>query len=969
MAMGENRLINFRKERDGSRQRLLVYIFLFFLIFIISDNNAWAEEELPTIGNPGNTTINFFDYYVYDASGNQTVNYYRRYNSGINEDHTLWFHTNTEGNPIWNYWPKYEGGVTQGIVQPILGADGFPVLNCGEVVTQFSQSGKVEANLQCVQENESLAYLFQVPEDYVPADPFDPSDPNLTRNDSAGRVAWQAYPGVNKLFLVDENGKYVFNSQYHKALMDRDEGQIHVYKHTTTDSKKYGFYPFSATGERPDTNGDKSGWLFGAHIHTDFSVPYNYKVKNQNGEYYPMIYNFIGDDDVWVYIDGVLIGDIGGIHSRHNLSINFETGDITIKNTDKPSTNTTLHTTIWEMALKAFDGDWQEALAYFEEKGITWKIEGYEADGTPIIKTFAGSTYHTLDFFYLERGAGGSNMEMEFNLVSTYDFTAHKSLHRGSSQGDAVLQRDQFRYRLTGFPETYDGAVMEAIMPKKAPTDPVIWIPDYDPANKSLVEEPILSGPKTLVVGNSPDGNVNFGNGDMDRVFPSPVSEFEQYVGKTFRYIIEELPPEGAVPAGGDYLYQGNRISPLEPGGHVYIFDGVEYDLSEKLPPPGAAYQGSYNWNGESVGRNDDGTYTFDGITYDNNVFYFTGTLSDQGWINKAYYTDDSYSVRKNVSFAGFNNLYDSVGQANLKAYKEYFDADDDRLQPGLNQFSFKLTDVTDPASPRVIQPLPGELAPSNSGDGSVSFDPIFYSLAEDIPAGQATVYTYKIEEIPGDDPKINYSGEAYYVRVLLTDAGSGKLSVDIKYYKDPECSVEQEVPEEQVIFRNKENVLRTLTVDKYVTGNLGSRNKPFAFTLAMPEMEQKTVQSSMDGGVTYDLVEFDEEGKASFNLKHSESITFYGIHGAYELVEVTDGGYSTTWHSSDDPATETSGKTAKGAVTLADNNVTVTYTNGLEVPPPTGIREELMPALAGIAAGGTMLLMMLTGNKRKENG
>ena len=85
--------------------------------------------------------------------------------------------------------------------------------------------------------------------------------------------------------------------------------------------------------------------------------------------------------------------------------------------------------------------------------------------------------------------------------------------------------------------------------------------------------------------------------------------------------------------------------------------------------------------------------------------------------------------------------------------------------------------------------------------------------------------------------------------------------------------------------------------------------------------------------------------------------------------MEVTDGGYSTTWHSSDDPATETSGKTAKGAVTLADNNVTVTYTNGLEVPPPTGIREELMPALAGIAAGGTMLLMMLTGNKRKENG
>ena len=123
----------------------------------------------------------------------------------------------------------------------------------------------------------------------------------------------------------------------------------------------------------------------------------------------PSVY---GDDDFWLYVDGELIIDLGGIHSAVGASVNYSTGKVTVNKTK---------TTLYDLFKSNYEqrnptaGE-SEVNAYLDSIFVSKSVTVGNTVETQYI--FKDYSYHTVRIFYMERGAGASNLRMRFNLAS-----------------------------------------------------------------------------------------------------------------------------------------------------------------------------------------------------------------------------------------------------------------------------------------------------------------------------------------------------------------------------------------------------------------------------------------------------------------------------------------------------------------------------------------------------------------------
>lgn len=130
-----------------------------------------------------------------------------------------------------------------------------------------------------------------------------------------------------------------------------------------------------------------------------------------------IIFEFAGDDDMWLYVDGELVLDLGGIHSALVGKINFSTGEVVMPSKTETSGNSAvmITTTLWQIFKDNYETRHPQATAaevqeYLDSIFVTGR--------TPGSKVFKDYTAHKMQMFYMERGAGASNLYMRFNLTT-----------------------------------------------------------------------------------------------------------------------------------------------------------------------------------------------------------------------------------------------------------------------------------------------------------------------------------------------------------------------------------------------------------------------------------------------------------------------------------------------------------------------------------------------------------------------
>ena len=253
-------------------------------------------------------------------------------------------------------------------------------------------------------------------------------------NDKEAKAEYWYYDSSkSSLYLTQGNGKFYLEStkdESGKLTTDRKSANRNAKNEEkkTNDVVTCGFFPFN----KSVGNGGASqyNYGFGAKLQFDFTLTDDGNVvvgTDENGKdiKVPIKFFFSGDDDVWVYIDGQLVLDVGGAHGKASGLLEFGDSDNGKANTVTPyvSSNKTGGAVYGDYKV----GDNVKSV-YFNGKQVTFDKKGniLNKDGSPF--TLDKGTTHTLTMFYMERGMWESNMAVAFNFPDHNELQVEKKV-------------------------------------------------------------------------------------------------------------------------------------------------------------------------------------------------------------------------------------------------------------------------------------------------------------------------------------------------------------------------------------------------------------------------------------------------------------------------------------------------------------------------------------------------------------
>lgn len=206
-------------------------------------------------------------------------------------------------------------------------------------------------------------------------------------------------------FDASQNAVYFHEDKAQSSTAVQSNGRLYFDegKQQTWSSIRFGdgsktvWAPFNDTSTTQLTGSNEKGnmdYHFGMRTTIPFTMTANGRLNPNDDTSTPITFSFSGDDDVWVFIDGQLVIDLGGIHNRLDATIDFAADTITYS---ESNTSTV-------------------AVGSYNDSSFQTKQTLFGGAINQTRETFAASDSHELTIFYLERGAGSSNCKIQFNL-------------------------------------------------------------------------------------------------------------------------------------------------------------------------------------------------------------------------------------------------------------------------------------------------------------------------------------------------------------------------------------------------------------------------------------------------------------------------------------------------------------------------------------------------------------------------